>query len=544
MTPTMPNPNDPLLDSYEKVPYTSLSFHESHPDRLATLARLFGLQPAPVENCRVLELGCASGGNLIPMAYSLPGSHFTGIDYSARQIAAGQAEIAALGLKNIELQPRNLLDIGPQDGLFDYILAHGVYSWVPPQVQDRLLAVCRQNLAPYGVAYVSYNTFPGWRQLGMLREMMLYHTRATSEPEQRVAQSRELVQFLAAAAPQSNHSYGAFLQAYSQFLDQQRQTSSNRDSSFMLHDELETFNQPVYFTQFIEHAAGHGLQYLADAHYAKMQPYDFPPEIVRQLSAWVSDRIEFEQYLDFMRNQTFRQSLLCHQEAALNRRLKPEDLAGFWVAARLTTEAGPEDLTTSSTVRFIANDGAALATDHPTSKVALAHLGQIWPEALPFEDLLQTARSRLSTAQEPGRAEELGRDRQVLAENILNGYAHSSSLIELHTYSPNFAHTVSSQPVASLVARRQALTRSQVTNLRHERVSLDSFSRYLLLLLDGAQDHAALLARFLAGPVADGVLALKTQAGAAPDPAELPVLLSAEIENHLAWLARAALLVR
>jgi len=66
--------------SYDEVPYESQSFPQSHPNRLATLGRLFGLSPAPVAQCRVLELGCASGGNLIPMAYHLPESEFVGLD--------------------------------------------------------------------------------------------------------------------------------------------------------------------------------------------------------------------------------------------------------------------------------------------------------------------------------------------------------------------------------------------------------------------------------------------------------------------------------
>ncbi len=164
-------------NAYDLTPYIDLSYVSTHPDRLATMARLLGRQPAPVENCRVLEVGCAAGGNLLPMAYQLPGAEFVGIDYSAGQIEDGTQRIAALGLSNMQLICADLADLvnpaesGAEDGRdealgsFDYIIAHGVYSWTPLPVRDALLALCRRVLRPHGVAYISYNTYPGWHTL-------------------------------------------------------------------------------------------------------------------------------------------------------------------------------------------------------------------------------------------------------------------------------------------------------------------------------------------------------------------------------------------
>jgi len=88
---------------YDVTPYIDLSYKATHPDRLATMARLLGRSPAPLERCRVLEIGCAAGGNLLPMAYSLPHADFVGIDYSARQIEDGRARVAELGFYNVQL---------------------------------------------------------------------------------------------------------------------------------------------------------------------------------------------------------------------------------------------------------------------------------------------------------------------------------------------------------------------------------------------------------------------------------------------------------
>ena len=158
-----------IAASYDAIPYPNLGYSHTHPDHLATLATLLGLDPASPEKCRVLELGTASGWNIIPFAHAFPESQFVGIDISPIQIQEGQAAIQALGLQNIRLEARDILEITPELGEFDYIIAHGVYSWVPPEVRDALMRVCKQNLAPNGVVYISYNTYPGSYMTRMVR---------------------------------------------------------------------------------------------------------------------------------------------------------------------------------------------------------------------------------------------------------------------------------------------------------------------------------------------------------------------------------------
>src|SRR6266567_3866897 len=227
------------MPSYDEVPYPNLSHVQSHPDSLATLATLLGLSPAPVQNCRILEIGCAAGANLIPMAVSLPDSTLVGIDYSIRQIEEGQAAVAALGLTNISLRHMDIREITPELGQFDYIIVHGVFSWVPLEVRDRLLAVCSENLAPAGVAFISYNVYPGWHMLANIRDMMLYHTRHIEDPIERVAQARGVLKFLSESVPTADHVRSHLLNAYSKFLQNEMGRIGPRADSFLLHDELE-----------------------------------------------------------------------------------------------------------------------------------------------------------------------------------------------------------------------------------------------------------------------------------------------------------------
>ncbi len=176
--------------SYDDVLYPSLTHLQTHPDRLATLAALFEMQPAPVPTSRILELATGQGGNLIPLAVSYPNSHCFGVDLSQRQIESGQAVIDSLGLKNINLRTQSILDFPADAGKFDYINAHGVYSWVPEPVRDKILQICRDHPAPHGVAIVSDNTFPGWHQRRIIRDMMLFHTKRFTEPAKRIEQAK------------------------------------------------------------------------------------------------------------------------------------------------------------------------------------------------------------------------------------------------------------------------------------------------------------------------------------------------------------------
>src|SRR5205085_5907592 len=174
-----------VRETYERVPYPSGAQHHTHPDHVAALAILTGLDPAPPQRARVLELGCADGSNLIPMAAELADSRFVGIDLSPRQIENGRAMAGEMALENLELRAMSILDADVSLGQFDYIICHGVFSWVTTDVQEKILEICRANLAPNGVAYVSYNTYPGWRLREAARDMVVFHTRHCTDLEER-----------------------------------------------------------------------------------------------------------------------------------------------------------------------------------------------------------------------------------------------------------------------------------------------------------------------------------------------------------------------
>jgi methyltransferase-like protein/2-polyprenyl-3-methyl-5-hydroxy-6-metoxy-1,4-benzoquinol methylase len=469
---------EPASNSYDAVPYNSRAFPRTHPGHLAAVATLFGMTPAPIDRCRVLELGCAGGGNLIPMALTLPASRFVGVDLSARQIADGQKLVADLALNNIDLKHLNVLDVGRDFGQFDYIVCHGVYSWAPAPVRDKILEVCARNLAPQGVAFVSYNTYPGWHMNGAIRDMLCFHARRFARPEERARQARALLHFLAeAAAPEQN--------AYSRLLTEGLEVFGRVDNSYLLHEYLEEVNEPVYFHQFVERAAEHGLQYLAEAEVHTMAPWRFPAKVADAVARLSSNFIEMEQFLDFVRNRKFRQTLLCHAGVTLQRHVGPERLTGLYVASALRPESPDLDVRSNRPERFRGPRGAGPTTTDPLLKAALVHLAERWPQAVPFADLIGAARAGLGA----GGADA----QQALGRSLLQLY--SANMVELHARRLPFVRDVPERPRASPLARRQAAAGPVVTNLRHESVALKDWQRQVLCLLDGSRDREALLDR-------------------------------------------------
>jgi SAM-dependent methyltransferase len=482
----MPLKSAKQATTYDVVPYESYPFPDTHPDRLATLGRLFGLRPPGIENCRVLELGCASGGNLIPMALAMPGAEFVGVDLSSVQVAQGQQAITALGLSNIRLLPISITDIDDSLGQFDYILTHGVYSWVPNEVQEKILSICAKQLSANGIAFVSYNTLPGWRMRGLIRDAMRFHAMQFDDPAIRVAQARGILDFLAKWVPAENNAYGMLLKS-------ELDTLRNAADYYILHEHLEDINEPIYFREFVERAGRHGLQYLAEADISTMLASNFPQGIFDTLVRIAPDVIRQEQFMDFLRNRTFRQTLLVRQEQPIVRTLTPERVTGLWVSATLTPVDGNPDPVSQQQVVFRGPKGGMVATSNAVTKAAIQLLGQRWPERLSFAGLLDGANELLVRAGFVGSASpELSRE-SILASDLLQ--CHLGGMVELHSGPAPFVTRPGECPLAGPLARWQARSGlRQITTLRHEVAPIDANLARFLELLDGTRSREVLCA--------------------------------------------------
>jgi len=495
---------------YDELPYPGFPYAQTHPDRLATLATLFGFAPASVERCRVLELGCGDGANLIPMAYGLPQSSFVGIDLAPSAIARADELARALGLRNVEFVCADLAQPHVVAGEFDFVVAHGVYSWVSEPVRDALLALCGATLAPTGVAFVSYNALPGGHLRTMLREMMLFDGRGVEAPQARVARARALLATLAEAYAGSA--------GYHQLVAEQLERTQGQGDAAVFHDDLAPQNRPSYFHEFAAHAGAHGLQYLAEADFFEMHAGVSSPAALAALDEHGDDVLAREQYLDFLKCRMYRQTLLCRAGIALERRLDPAVAARFRIASAARPAAPGAVLSDRSQVEFRSPQGAALRTDEPLIKLALGQLGERWPRSLAFDELLRGARAEAGGARRRAPQE----DALVLGDSLLRAYA--ANLVEFHVHQPRIATTPGERPRASALARLQASRGEPVTTLRHTSIRIDDDAgRRLLTLVDGSRDRPALVE-------------------AMAERAEQGGELSAKLDAKLAELARLALL--
>lgn len=514
---------------YDEVLYPGHTQPQTHPNRLATLATLFGMKPTAIEQCRVLELACGNGSNLIPMAFHLPESEFVGVDLAARPIAQGAATAEALKLKNITLRQLDLLQFPADLGAFDYIIAHGIYSWVPPAVQDKILAVCRANLTREGVAYVSYNAYPGSHFRQMFREMMLFHIRTLTDPAERIKQSLTLVKFLIEAQPTNEQA-----NTYKLLLEETLEQVLKRDPGYVYHDYLADINSPVYFHQFIAHATRHGLRFLAEADFHDMQTHLYAPQVSEILQNMAREQVTLkEQYIDFITGRSFRQTLLCHRDIALAAPT-PERVMTLYISSPARPTSNAPDLTSPSVEEFSGNKGALIATDFPLAKAALLHLGEVYPLAVRFDKLLAQASARTGLEHTPEQ-------RTTLAEILLRAYA--TGLVEMHVHAPRFTIEASEHPVASPLARWQIQHGKTVTTLNHATVEVaDDIGQQLLSLLDGRHDRAALRDKLTA--FLETKIAVKEQnAEPTKDLGEELAEMNDNLEKNLNKIARLALLV-
>jgi methyltransferase-like protein/SAM-dependent methyltransferase len=492
------------------------------------------MSPQPIDRCTVLELGCADGGNLITMAELLPGSTLLGVDLSARQIAQGEQTLRALGLENVILRKASILDLPNDLGPFDYILCHGVYSWVPANVREQILRFCRQNLAEQGVAYLSYNTYPGWHGREAVRRMMRFHVRNTKNPQEAIASARDLLAFLLEAVPAEREAYHGLLEEEHARLDRVRDT-------YVFHEHLEDVNEPVYFHEFATVAASHGLQFLADAELVSAIALALPAGVQKALESFGGDRIGREQYLDFLTNRMFRQSLLCKSEVRLHSEPRADALRQLHVASNAKCTSASLDLRSSRAEEFRAGGPVGATTSHTISKAALVCLAEVWPRSIPFAELGELARARVVgnnvIVQDQAEHE---RDDRLLADNLLR--AHAADVVELHSWPPPLAGMPGQFPRASAMARTQAQTGPWVTNAYHQIVNLHPMSCRLLSLLDGRRDRAAIVEE-LASAVTSEEVKMERFGRAVTEPNRVRGLLRRELDGNLASLARSALLL-
>jgi SAM-dependent methyltransferase len=422
---------------YDLVPFRGTSVPGANVRRIEVLARLFGLLAAPTAHARVLELGCGSAANLIPLALAHPGARFIGCDLSRSALGSAQRLIDGLGLTNVELRHVDICDVDDRWGAFDYVLCHDVFSWVAPMVRQKILSVEKRNLAPRGVGYLFYDALPGWRLHGLARDMMRYHAAGLSDPRQAVDQARRMLAMGAAVQDQSPGPYADLLrEEYFRF-------SAISDEQ-LYHLAFSEHHQAFYFHEFVQLIGEAGLQFVADSDVTRLCGPRQPAAVREFLDEL--PRLDRQQYVDFLTNCAGRGALVCHQDVRITGRPEDAVLRDSWIS--------------------LVARGELVAPD-PLIQEALSRLAERRPGFVAFSELLERGEA-------PTRF-------------FMDAYA--AGLMDVALSPPCVASCVSDRPTVSPLVRLQALSDSTVTDQRGDAVRLTDLGRHVVTLLDGVHSR-------------------------------------------------------
>jgi hypothetical protein len=444
------------VDSYRRNPYPSFIHPLTHPDRIATVARLSGMTTPNVRTARVLEVGTGDGLNLLSIAATLPDAECVGFDIEPEGIGRGRERLAAAGLGNARLEVADLMAgaVGIE-GQFDYIIAHGVFAWVPEPVALALLALIADRLSPTGVAFVSFNALPGSFPNMALRDPMLRAAGDATEPEERLQRAGALLQTMA----EPRNTDGPIQKA----LRGMARDRLNSDMRVMLHDELSATWNPWRLGDVLDHARRHGLTYLGDASYEQIMEgmlIDQQPAPPAVIQSFVEARACAE---DDLTLRSFRRLLLTREGVEPRRHFDPRAVETLY-AASYAEEVEPEQFAVGA---------RKIRCDHPPLRDALRRLIAASPERVPVQ--------------------ELGLD-DVYLRALVGLF--DFEMLSLHTVPGTCAIEVPERPTASPLARAMvAEGMDWAATLDHRIVALDAGAKEVLTVLDGSADRAAMFAQ-------------------------------------------------
>ncbi|WP_425363666.1 methyltransferase regulatory domain-containing protein [Candidatus Tisiphia endosymbiont of Hybos culiciformis] len=495
------NPNNSLAEkqtnniNYDDFPYESFPYTYTRPEHLRTIGLVFGMQPPMVENARILDIGCGEGGNMIDFAESYPESYSLGIDLSQVQINNGIEVVKSLGLKNIELKHLSILDFDESFGKFDYIICHGIFSWVLDEVREKILEISSKLLSPNGIVFISYNTLPGWNMQKTIRDMMMFHSAIFTDKHDKLQQAKLLLDFVSDSLEGSESPYSKFLQHETDFF-------KNLSNSYLLHEYLGEDNTAFYFQEFITNARKHNLNYLGDSLLSAMFVGNLPEKTAEKLQS-INDIVRTEQYMDFITNRKFRTTLLCHDNVMINRTIKSNELAGFYTTFNIRPATPENEVDISNAVESLGfyhgnSESPDISTSSPIMKAFFYVYADNIGNPLTLDQITQLAMKKLENLQLKDFREEVD---SVIANLVLQGY------VQIFATKPSSIYTISSKPKVSELARYQAKklekTNLFVTNRINAVIPLQLHEKYIIELLDGTnsieQIEEKIFEKFAAG---------------------------------------------
>lgn len=445
------------MSLYDELPWKGQPLAGTAPEQLAVASWARGGPCPRVRGARVLELGCGTGANLIPMAWHRPDCEFVGLDASALHVTTAEKAIAALGLGNVRVELADLRDLDAGEGRFEFILAHGLLSWVAPPVRGEILALLRRHLTPDGLAYLSFNAMPGQALRGVVRDLLRRATRREDPPHDQAAAARATAAWLAGLADGTA--------AGDLPLRDELTRIAAIDDAEIVHDYLADENHPLWFGDFVAEAEREGLRYVGPA---RGDPDDWAPAaaVAERLAGRDAGPLPTGEVVDVLGFRRLHRAIVCREEAPSDAIAEPTVASGL--PERGGSTAGPA----ASPARFDAADGAVIEVADPHLAMALRVLAHGWP----------AGRDVASLADDVARLGGGRVDVDLLRGQFLDLYL--AGRVDLRLREPRCRVDVGERPVASPLTRLES-TGDKWTTPFHVVLPTTPAERALVTRLDG-----------------------------------------------------------
>lgn len=494
--------NQKIKDVYNDLPYESGCFPYSSPESISAIAIAYGLNPVDVATARVLELGSASGGNIIPFAIKFPESDVVGVDLSEEQIKEGCEIVEKIGINNLVLEAKDILTIDESFGEFDYIICHGVYSWVPEVVREAILRICQVNLSERGIAYISYNTYPGWKSKEVIRDAMLLGAQGSDDQVAALAKARDMYNFLDKFAPQNG--------LLRNIIQQNQVVADGTQDHYLVHEYLEPVNEPCYLREFLNAIERYDLAYFSDAQPQATVLSNYDAAIAQPIIQKCQGDFEAEeQYLDFLLNKKFRKSLITRisQKQHFTRTLSIDNFKKLYLSCHLHT---PKKLMPDDTLQAVGDESLNFKVSNVSYKALVKYLNRCHPSTVSIETLI-------GIAQNPYQA--FGAKYKHLSANISNEQAEKVVLgfvtvifnrglgyfSSQETQVATIKNKKTDKPFISNKRRKWAHAveiaqgRQRYSNLFHNSINLDKVGHLFISMCDGEHSYQDMFKKMLVG---------------------------------------------
>lgn len=476
---TMPYEPSP----YDEVPYRGTVGANSSPAHLRTCA-LWHHGPDPASDAyRLVELGCGDGANLLPLAYYSPDSTFVGIDYSHTELDRAREAAQSLGLNNVHFVLKDVRDLAPAGfAPCDYVIAHGLYSWVPKDAREAILAFCRHSLAPTGLAYISYNAQPGWGTRRLVRETLLRNPSVREAPlEEKAKRAIEAAARLLEDLPSRDY-------AHAVLLGEELERVRDGKPFYVYHEYIADVNEGFWLGDFVEDARSHGLEYVADAQFCRWEGH-VPAELRDALARRGLDRVEQEETADLLGDRYFRASILCRADAPRTSSSHQDLVERFHIATSLSAVSDPFDLREGVVERFegqgmVGENVPEVTLNAAITKAAVVLLAERWPAGMRLQELFDSAAALLTghgCATPEGARSQLSDELTTLFE---------AGQVEFRWREPAYPAELPEYPRGHALARFEAEHREALTSLYHVPIPFEPEIRAMVHDLDGCRSHA------------------------------------------------------